>query len=136
MNPSNYDQVSSYPSPLVLWHRLVILISLASSAWAASSADSAPGFEEVIAQRQPGQMYEKLGVGHVRFKPAVGSETNAAVPQPLGFDEALRTLELSGAAVRLSDQSYLRLKELTRLEIVRQPLHTNAPMLKVHSGQV
>jgi tetratricopeptide (TPR) repeat protein len=89
--------------------------------------------EEVIKKELPGQMYES--VGEVRFKPALGSETNAIVPQPLSFEEALRTLELSGAAVRLEDLSYVRMKEMTRLEILRQPLHTNAPSLKIHTGQ-
>ena len=108
------------------------LLFLAEVALSQTNAPS--GFEELLVRGQPGQMYEKQGA--VRFKPAVGSETNAAVPQPLGFGEALRTLELSGAAMRLTDQTYLRLWQLTRLQILRRPLATNAPIIKIYQGQI
>jgi len=90
------------------------------------------GAEEVITQRQTAQMYKKEG--DVRFKPFSGTEITAAEPQPVGFDEALRTLDLSGAALRFTDLSELRLKERTRLEIIRQPLSTNAPALRIYHG--
>src|SRR5204863_7447902 len=50
--------------------------------------------------------------------------------------EALRTLELSGAAMRLTDQSNLRIKELTRLEIVRRAVATNAPSVRLYQGEI
>jgi len=121
--------VNTHP---INWRFLAVPLLLAETAFSQTTARS--GFEEVLTREQPGQMYEKQGV--VRFKSAAGTETNAAVPQPLGFGEALRTLELSGAAMRLTDQTYLRLWQLTRLEIVRRPLVTNAPIIKLYQGQI
>jgi hypothetical protein len=99
-----------------------------------SQAATAPaGFEELITQ-QPGSLIQTQGM--VRFKPAAGTEINAAVPQPLGFGESLRTLELSGAAMRLTDQTHLRLWEMTRLEIIRRPAVTNAPTVRIYQGEI
>ncbi|PWU22156.1 MAG: hypothetical protein C5B50_00085 [Verrucomicrobia bacterium] len=112
---------------LLLWASLI----LASSARPALGAPAAAA-EEVLTKQQPAEMYDKLG--DVRFKPVSGTEMTAALPQPVGFDEALRTLDLSRAALRLTDLSYVRLKERTRLEIVRQPAATNAPLVKIYHG--
>src|SRR5204863_1231353 len=74
--------------------------------------------------------------GVVLFKPSTGSEISALVPQPIDFGEGLRTLELSGAAMRLTDQSSLRMKEMTRLEIIRRPAVTNAPTVRIYRGEI
>src|SRR5262245_26453709 len=99
-----------------------------------ASSQTNTGLEEVLVQKQPGQMYESKG--EVLFKPVLGAETNAAVPQPVGFNEVLRTLAFSEAAMRLSDHSHLRLWQLTRLQIIRQPLLTNIPTIKLYRGQI
>src|SRR5262249_50594792 len=108
---------------------VTVMLPLTQSGFAAPTNTA----QEVITQRQPVQMYKKLG--DVRFKPSRGVEMTAAEPQAVGFDETLRTLSLSWAALHLTDLSPLRLRERTRLEILRQPLATNAPLLKIDDGE-
>src|SRR5262249_11196385 len=80
-----------------------ILFALLLAQPAFSQTNIPFGFHELLTREQPGQMYEKQG--EVRFKPATGTETNASLPQPVGFDETLRTLAFSGAVMRLTDQT-------------------------------
>lgn len=100
---------------------------------AAQTARSVP-LEELLTSELPGQMYEKKG--DVRYKSSTGMETNSMLPQLLGFGEQLRTLALSGAALRMRDQTHIRMKELTRLQIQRRLPGTNAPLVRIHSGQL
>lgn len=88
--------------------------------------------EEVITRDQPGQMYQKRG--EVRHKSPATPETAAVPPQPLQYDDRLRTLSFSSASVQLEDQFHLRLRERTRLEIQRQPLDPLTPVARIESG--
>src|SRR6266576_3134674 len=122
-----------FPNHVSAKHPVCLIMTILTALTQSSSAAPAGTAQEIITQREPAQMYEKKG--DVRFKPAAGAETTSALPQPVGFDEGLRTLSLSGAALRLTDLSHLRLRERTRLEIIRQPNATNAPLLKLDDGE-
>ena len=95
---------------------------------------AAEPLEELLPTNQPGQMVTKQGqVDYAR------PSTPAVLAQPqqwLDFGDALRTRELSRATVRFFDWSQLRMKELTRLEILRQRDRTNAPGINLHEGQL
>ena len=110
----------------LLWVVLGLLVT--------SPLGAARAAEELFIREQPGWMF--LKERDVRYRPGAAAEFPATVPQPLDYDGILRTLSLSRAAVRLHDQSQLRLRELTRLEIRRQPLNTNAPLVRLHEGQI
>jgi Tfp pilus assembly protein PilF len=105
---------------------LLILIS--------DSLHAAPaGIEEVIPVEQPAKMIEKEG--EVRFRHVVNAEVAAAVPQDLSFGDGLRTLLLSRAAVRLTDQTSLRLSELTILEVRRREPTARTPAVRILEGK-
>ncbi|MBN2505511.1 MAG: TonB-dependent receptor [Verrucomicrobia bacterium] len=104
------------------------------AAAAAAGAPSAPAYEELLTETQPGVMIQKER--EVRYKTATAAELPAAVPQPLSYDDWLRTLNLSRATVRLNDRSHLRLSEFTRLEIRRPPTRPRLASLVLHAGAV
>jgi FecR protein len=92
------------------------------------------GAEEIIQQVQPGDML--AAQGNVNFRPGVQPEVAAAAPQPLGFGDSLRTLQLARATVRFIDWSTLRMKELTLLELQTPTQKVTAAALKLRQGQV
>lgn len=95
---------------------------------------AAPGFDELLIENQPGVMIQKER--EVRYRRAAAAEIPAVVPQPLEYDDILRTLVLSRAAIRLNDRSHLRLRELTQLEIRRQTNNPSLPALSLRAGAV
>lgn len=109
---------------------LLFLVVIRLHAFGQKPAD----FYEVIPAEQPGRMFEKRG--SVLFRATAGLEQPAALPQELAFETALRTELLSDAAVRLRDQSQLRLRELTRLEIHRRLPTSTEPVVKLLDGQI
>jgi tetratricopeptide (TPR) repeat protein len=96
-------------------------------------AGSAQSFEEVIRTNQTGRYL--AGGGQVLHRQAQ-AESPARSGQFLDFGDALRTLDLSWAAVRFTDWSQFRLKDRTRLEIERRRDLTNAPGLRIPEGQI
>jgi len=112
---------------------LILALTLPTSS-VLSQNSTTSRFEQVLRREQPGHMFQKTGV--VRFKSVSGIETNATLPQPVDFDEFLRTLEESWAVMRISGQSQLKMHELTRLEIVRRSTATNAPMIYLREGRI
>jgi tetratricopeptide (TPR) repeat protein len=60
----------------------------------------------------------------------------AMLEQLLDFGDALRTLELSRAAVEFSDYSGLSIKDQTRLQILARSDLTNAPTIVLLEGEV
>ena len=115
--------------------RITSPLCLALCVLSALTVPAAPAAEEIITGEQPGNVFQKER--EVLFKRAAATkEVPVAVPQPLDYDDVLRTLALSRAAVRLTDQSQIRLRELTRLEIRRQPLNTNLPVVRLDEGQI
>src|SRR6185369_4679048 len=63
--------------------------------------------EQVISERQPGQMQNKEG--SVNYRQHQKVEVAAREPQPLRFGDALRTLPLSRATVWFEDLTDLRM---------------------------
>ena len=90
--------------------------------------------EEVRQVSQPGKMLRKEGTVH--YRPASLTERAAAEPQPLGWGDALRTLDLSRATVVFVDWSELRMKPRTRLEVGRQGTTSQSLSLTIHDGEV
>ena len=93
-----------------------------------------PAAEEVRHETQPGKMVVKEG--DVNFRSSEKTEVPAAQPQPVGFGDALHTLQLSRATVRFIDWSELRMKELTRLEVQHPSQDRSTPGLMLHEGQI
>src|SRR5438093_258914 len=107
-----------------------VILVLSRLALPAAAAD----LDEPIRKTQPGTMHEKEG--NVTFQPLAQSEVPAALPQPLAYGDALRTLDLARACVRFSDQSYVRMKPSTRLMIEAHAGATNVPGVRVFAGQI
>src|SRR5690349_14780702 len=59
------------------------------------------GGEEIVRETQTGKMLTKEG--DVNYRPPGRAEVPAAKPQPLGFGDSLRTLQLGRATVRFID---------------------------------
>lgn len=128
VRPSTLDDERSRRVRPGLGVGLVLLV------FALRASAAPPPLLEYLTETQPGVMIQKEG--QVRFKPAAAAEIEAAVPQPVTFDEWLRTLDLSRAVVRLRDSSYVRLREFTRLDIRRQRSNPNAPSLSLRDGEI
>jgi len=105
---------------------LLVLFSIAS-------LHAAP-VEQIIRTNQPGRMITKEN--QVQYIAAGQSAVVAPTNQWLNFDDTLRTLEISRATVRLTDWKHVYLRDRSRLEIVRQPASTNAPMLRLLEGEL
>ena len=92
------------------------------------------GGEEIVRETQTGKMLTKEG--DVNYRPPGRAEVPAAKPQPLGFGDSLRTLQLGRATVRFIDFTELRLRELTLLEVEARSQDPQTPTLKIPEGQV
>lgn len=95
--------------------------------------NSAP-VEQLIRTNQPGRMITKeYGVEYIAAGRApVVAPTN----QWLRFSDALRTLEIGRATVRLRDYKQVYLRDRSRLEIIPDGLATNSPMLRLLEGEL
>jgi hypothetical protein len=95
----------------------------------ASPVSAAPF--ETIRTNQPG--WTVTWEGRVEFLAPRQAPVPARTNQLLNFGDALQTLVLSRAVVRLQDWSDLRLKDRTRLEI---SVPSPSPGLKLHEGEI
>lgn len=89
---------------------------------------------EIIQTNQPG--WTITWEGNVQY---IAHDHPPATPnsnQLLNVGDALQTLALSRAVVRLRDWSQLRLKDRTRLEIQQRADTTSWPELKLQEGQI
>lgn len=102
--------------------------------WIAATIAPAAPVEQLIRTNQPGQMINKehgveyIAAGH----PAVVALTN----QWLSFHDALRTLDLGRATVRLKDWKHVYLRDRSRLEILPDDSATNSPTLRLLEGEL
>ena len=85
--------------------------------------------------KQPGAMTEREGTVTFYRQPDAVVRL-ASVPQALNFGSSLMTSNLSRAVVLLLNGSFLRLREVTRLEIARRPDATDFPKIVVSGGTV
>ena len=102
--------------------------------WLASAIAPAAPAEQLIRTNQPGQMINKehgveyIAAGH----PAVVAPTN----QWLSFHDALRTLDLGRATVRLKDWKHVYLRDRSQLKILPDDSGTNSPTLRLLEGEM
>ena len=114
--------------------RVMAVALLGFACWRGATPGLAAAPEQLIQTNQPGRMITKENqVEYIAAnRPAILAPTN----QWLDFNDALHTLPLSRATVRLTDWTQLYLKDRSRLEIVRQPVATNAPSLELQEGEM
>ena len=126
-NSSIPDFVFRRPRPLFL--AICTLFLLAGYACIAST-----NTEEVVVVRQTGTMRTKEG--DVRFQKPAQPETAAAVPQAIGFGDALHTLDLARASGVFSDWTQFRLKPRSVLKIEQRSGVTNLPGIELVQGGI
>ena len=90
--------------------------------------------ETVLQTNLPGRVITKEN--QVEYLPAQRPPMIAPTNQWLDFDDALRTLALGRATVRLTDLTEIALRDRSRLDILRQPDRTNAPTLQLTDGEL
>src|SRR4051812_48823403 len=127
-----YD-LASYPWSRG-WIQSILALVTVSFLFCLSPTDRACAAEETIRQTETGRMLVKEGL--VKFQPPAKVEMEAGQPQPLGFGDALHTLQLARATVRFADLSDLRMRELTRLEITRRANLPSSPGITLREGQI
>lgn len=100
---------------------------------ALASLHAAP-VEQLIRTNQPGRMVTKeFGVEYIAAgRTPVVAPTN----QWLSFSDALRTLEVGRATVRLRDYKHVYLRDRSKLEIVPDSETTNSPTLRLLEGEL
>lgn len=99
----------------------------------ALSVPAAPA-EQLLRTNQPGLMITKEN--RVEYIPSGQPAVVALTNQWLRFQDALRTLELSRATIRLTDWTQVYLKDRSRLEILPDAARPQAPSLQLHSGEL
>jgi len=90
--------------------------------------------QQVIRTNQPGRMVTKEN--DVQYIAAGQQPVIAPTNQWLNFRDALRTLELGRATVRLTDWKHVFLRDRSRLEIVPRSSSTSDPMLRLTDGEL
>ncbi len=90
--------------------------------------------ETVLQTNLPGRMITKEN--QVEYLPAQRPPMAAPTNQWLDYDDALRTLVLGRATVRLTDLTEIALRDRSRLDILRQPDRTNSPALQLTDGEL